>query len=100
MDVSGRMPTRSRLPGSGSVLGGHARDDARAGHVEMDVGPLPAGSTRTTSPSTPLAEPEVLGADPDLAVVREREPLGRLRREEVHRGTADEGGTKRSTGRR
>ena len=39
-----------------------------------------------------LAEPEVLGADPDLAVVREPEPLGRLRREEVHRGTADEGG--------
>ena len=47
-----------------------------------------------------LAEPEVLGADPDLAVVREREPLGRLRREEVHRGLPTKEATKRSTGRR
>ena len=47
-----------------------------------------------------LAEPEVLGADPDLAVVREREPLGVSGGRKFIAGLPTKEATKRSTGRR
>jgi hypothetical protein len=91
--VAGSDPDRHALTDLGKLLGYHACDEPRAGRVEMDEG-LASGGLDDHNLAFDLAlfQPDMLGANSDLAVASEPEPRGRLRGKEVHRRTADERG--------
>ena len=100
MDVSRTDADAKPAAGLRKVLGA-ARDDARAGHVEMDVGLAARGLDEDDLTfDVALAEPEVLGADrasPSCASANRSAVSGGRK---FIAGLPTKEATKRSTGRR